>query len=606
MSGTSPSSCIDEDDEQNQQLLQHNDNRPRLRQPQHHSQQEKATKELLRLLSTEIAKDGGASVVTSLKDYFSTSMNGKRFNLLLNHAIGKSKLLRFFEIHSEVFHADRTVTPHLVKLLSKQYVNEEDLISNSKCANEKLQVVRNKASYVLQKRQAKLNRRRKKQQQQLQGTMLNTENDAANNYTNDTTTANLSWLLEQSVGDLHLYLRASGFYVVEFYEKEMIEKQKQSRETQVPLVGNRAWQDLVLQEFGAILTNDPESRFELSDGDSPKVWLSHLDPNATGTNTTQNSTSSSSSESHGKGNLKDETETLDEKYLDTLEECLVRLVHQDGGHEVRLELLLHRHLELKVALGGRDFSTIYEQCCSRFQTSGISCRKEGVDWIFASTQTADAKYGGGGRMMVDEVGLYSVTNSKWGTAIGNIMVQCCKTTLGDKTELNDANNEGDYVTDTVTNSSKLVLVDMTASVGGMTLGLAKTEYFDQILAYEVDPERAKLCQGNMKRHGMENLVEEHRYCFVIDPPWGGVAYKQKTKRYSQFFMGPWSLKDVLVRMYTHCKPCLVGMRLPEDKAKVNDLLEELRQENLLFETKTIRRLSVQRFVVLYFLPELVN
>jgi hypothetical protein len=46
----------------------------------------------------------------------------------------------------------------------------------------------------------------------------------------------------------------------------------------------------------------------------------------------------------------------------------------------------------------------------------------------------------------------------------------------------------------------------------------------------------------------------------------------------------------------------VGMRLPENRGKVDALLEELREDGLIFETKAIRKLSVQRFVVLYF-PE---
>ncbi|CAJ1970167.1 unnamed protein product [Cylindrotheca closterium] len=636
MSGTNQSSSADEngrqDDEQQQQQQQQQqqgdegNNRPHTRKPQHHGQQEKATNALLRLLSTEIAKDGGASLVTSLKDYFATTINGKRFNALLTHAIGHAKLLRFLEVHSEVFNTDRHASPHVVHLLSRQYVVDEDLISDAKWTKDKLLVVRNKASYVLQKRQAKLNRRKKKQESM----DIVTENDTTY-AANDTTTANLPWLLQQSVGDVHLYLRASGFYVRTFYETASVVETKETQ-IQIPLVGSRAWQDLVLEEFGAILKADPESRFVIgtfsssNDGGSPKVWLSHLDPNAA-TVATKIADGTFSLKNNNNGSVGVETEAesspfLDEQYLDTLDECLVRLVHQDGGHEVRLELLLHRHLELKMALGGRDFSTIYEKCQDRLESSDISCRKEGVDWIFASNRTAAAKYGGGGRMVVDKVGLYSVTNSKWGTAIGNIMVQCCKTTAfgNTTTKLSNYGTTSDGDNDTATNSSKPILVDMTASVGGMTLGLAKTEYFDQILAYEMDPERAKLCQTNMKRHGVDHLVEvrnqdsvealssflpckEHQYCFVVDPPWGGVAYKQKTRRYSQFFMGPWSLKDVLVRMYIHCKPCLVGMRLPQDKAKVNELLDELRQENLRFETKTLRQLSVQRFVVLHFLPD---
>jgi hypothetical protein len=69
-------------------------------------------------------------------------------------------------------------------------------------------------------------------------------------------------------------------------------------------------------------------------------------------------------------------------------------------------------------------------------------------------------------------------------------------------------------------------------------------------------------------------------------------------------MGPWTFKQVLIHIYNHCKPCLVGMQLPENQEKVDAPPEELRKDGLMFETKAIRKLSVlvQRFVVLYF-PE---
>ena len=61
-------------------------------------------------------------------------------------------------------------------------------------------------------------------------------------------------------------------------------------------------------------------------------------------------------------------------------------------------------------------------------------------------------------MKVDQVGLYYVANIKWGkNAMANIMIKACQ-------KAGFTNN--------------VTAIDLTASVGGMTLGLAKTDVFD--------------------------------------------------------------------------------------------------------------------------------
>eukprot|EP00980_Cylindrotheca_fusiformis_P011157 scaffold2557_cov121-Cylindrotheca_fusiformis.AAC.40 len=502
--------------------------------------QQAATEELLQLLCTEIARDGGASLVTSLKDY--VPINGKRLNSLLFHAIGKAKLLSFLEVHSDFFDVDRKASPHWVKLLSRKHVNHRGLLSDGARSDKAKNQALNKAFYVLQKRQAKLNRRRQRD---------------ASMSSEDTTEVNLLWLLGQCAGEVHSYLRDADIYIYEIYPEK--------KQRKVELVGSRLWQDLVLSEFESLLNQDPDSRFIVSS--AGKTWLSSLDP-----------------------------EIDDQTYLDDLEDCLTKLVDSDGGHEVRLELLLHRHTILKDILSGRDLNVILQHHQQRFQS--IEIRHDGPDIIFSSKKHPSTKCGNSSRMIVDEVGLYSVTNTKWGNAIGNIMVYCHRTTTGTSFGETD---------------SDVTAVDLAASVGGMTIGLAKTRYFKRILAFEIDSERARLCSENMRRHGMQGTVKvvngdsmkaipslSAHDCFVIDPPWGGVGFKHKTERYADFMMGTWTFKQVLISLYSHCKPCLVGMRLPENREKVDTFLQELREDGLAFETKTIRKLSVQRFVVLFF------
>lgn len=204
-------------------------------------------------------------------------------------------------------------------------------------------------------------------------------------------------------------------------------------------------------------------------------------------------------------------------------------------------------------------------------------------------------------MKVDDVGLYSVTNAKWGNAVANIMVHCVKQL---EWENGASNNDAAYVT----------AIDLTASVGGMTLGLAKTGFFKKVIAIEIDPGRADLCRQNMSIHGMQDLVEVHtmdamdaissfrcsRTCIVIDPPWGGINYKRNMNDSYALKMGAWSLEAIVQKIAFHAKPCVVGLRLPVNFS-VNRFLDSLRKDwNLAFDTLSIRKLSVQLFVVVAF------
>jgi hypothetical protein len=229
-------------------------------------------------------------------------------------------------------------------------------------------------------------------------------------------------------------------------------------------------------------------------------------------------------------------------------------------------------------------------------------------------------------MKVDEEGLYSVTNTKWGRAMANLMVQACrKTNLFD----DDHNNaEGDETTTEKTSSSssprsqrRRIVVDLTASVGGMTLGLARSNYFDAIVAIEIDPTRSKLCEENMTKHGFQHLVRvqnkdsvqeipslPRRVCFVVDPPWGGFDYKhlnrreERKGRKNHLKLGETYLEDILEQIANCNAPCVVGLRLPVTYNVQNllDCLTEKDGTDIHFKCITIRKIAVQLVVVLYF------
>jgi hypothetical protein len=324
------------------------------------------TDELLQLVSTEIARDGGASLVTSLKAYFTPAMTPKRLKSMLVQATGKPKLLTFLESFPTLFQVNRQASPHWVLLLKRDFVLEDELEPvEEKCRDRKEELL-DKALYVLRKRQAKLERRR---------------NEEKN--TKDSHEVNTPWLLKECSWNLHYYLRASGFYV-RYYDSN---HNPEDREVQP--VDSPQWKALVLEEFESILLAEESEKKKIV-VESGKAWLVLLE----------------SSSSRGNGDD-------DPLFLVELDKLLTQLVQDDGAHQVSLELLLHRHEKLQKLLGGRDlWKVVMEHHQSDdillFQELDIS--QDGKDVILQSKQFPQYNKG---RMKVDAVGLFSVANTKW-------------------------------------------------------------------------------------------------------------------------------------------------------------------------------------------------
>jgi len=232
-------------------------------------------------------------------------------------------------------------------------------------------------------------------------------------------------------------------------------------------------------------------------------------------------------------------------------------------------------------------------------------------------------------MSVDNEGLFSVANGKWGAAMAKTMVTCCYK-VGWATHHKNSGNG----TAASTQHDDITAIDLTASVGGMTLGLAKTRFFSRVIGIEIDPHRASLCRQNMAKHTVGNgndYIEirtmdamhaianlPRKSCLVIDPPWGGENYKKKTTHQHQLYMGDWTLNDILYKIYHCIRPCIVGLRLPVTFV-VADFLEKLNSglekeeihrdsdnhssRQCYVRSLMVRKMSVQLFVVLYFSVE---
>ena len=465
------------------------------------------TIELLKLLSTEIARDGGASLVVLIKDY----VNPNKIDKLVKQSIGCTKLLTFLEKHPAIFDAQRKSLPHFVKLLSDRYCNDCGL---TRTVEQEKQALRDKVFYVLRKRAAQSSRR------QLSG---------------NSGEVNLCWLSKECTIRIHFFLRSTEFY-----------RNIYPSCNDVRIVGSPEWHDMVQPEFEAFLRD----RLRVENG---KVKLPEND---------------------------------EEPDLQKFAQRLTELVDDDGGTQVNLSLLLHRNPDLKALLGGRDFIALANKHKDLF--SKLIITPYGSDVELQSVKPYD-----GGRMAVDETGLFSVASSKWGTAMANAMAHACSHTA------------------LKLNAKEVTVIDMTASVGGHSLALAKTS-FSKIIAIEIDPHRADLCRANMLKHQIGTKVEvrtadavelipqlaaELANCkrvVVVDPPWGGVHYKREKK---PIFLGPWSLEDVVQKIAVHLSPTLVGLRLP-----VNFVVDEfkmlLQKRDLLFDIVNVRKLGPQLFVIL--------
>lgn len=559
-----------------------------------------ADQHLLKWLCTAIARDGGGTLVTSLKDHYWVSSSPKKLDhLLLQSSIRKAKLLRFLEAYSpSIFQVDRNATPHWVVLNdpirgSNPYIlEEEEELMQVHCQaslNPRKDTERrlhHKVLYVLRRRQARLDRRG----------VLDQENHP------ESYKVNIAWLVKESPWELHFYLRAHDFYRTKLYAENFnhIRLEEQSSFAVVHPVMSPFWQEMVVDIFEVFLQGQCNDDF-IVDQTNHKVWLATTDGD-------ERDGISLNSETVDR--LPNPSSDVTEIWLTNLVSSLVQLVKNDGATRVALGLLLHRHESLRENLGGRDLCYCYRKFPDHFTTpDGVlqliqrpQRRDVYLEWRPSGNLTAEdeiahlssAMNGTKGklpRMKVDAVGLFSVTNSRWSSAIANIMIQCCQSVGW--------------------NVEEMTAVDMTASVGGMTLGLAKAKRtFRQILALEIDATRARLCEENMENYGVKNVKVMNvdsvdaistfpdPCCIVIDPPWGGEHYKE-FKDQPPLRLGPWSLEEVISKISQSINLCVVGLRLPVTLSVDNFLDENLANTcGVKFERLMVRKLNVQLLVVL--------
>jgi 16S rRNA G966 N2-methylase RsmD len=522
-------------------------------QSNHHDEIES---KLLQIISQEVQRDGGASVVRDLKDY------NVQIKSLLRRCNQTKKLLTFLEMHPSIFEVDRNALPHVVYLITyndcgtnssaslesreciEQQSIQEHLEDNRDSIKEQARVeaeFEKRIICTLKSERSRKDRRHNRQQ----------NNDNNNNNNNDYDCnchgkhsssfggVSLRWLLKQSKSQLHHYLRLCGFY-----------ENVYSNCKDVKIVGSPDWLNLVESKFIEILST---CHFCELQNDNTRINLS----------------------------VKANNDNID---VQTIAMKLKEKVEEDGGTHISLSLLLNRYPELCTLLSGCDILSLKNKHEHLFQGINIYLK---FNEVFLQSKVTKQ-----GRMEVDETGLFSVASSKWGKTFASLMSYHCHNTLCHEPR-------------------ETIAIDLTASVGGFTLPLSKA--FLRVIAVEIDDHRAMLCRKNMENQGVSEkvdvlnqdsvetipmiateLVKDEPKIVIVDPPWGGNYYKHEKK---EITMGKWTMTEVIKQISDFLSPTITGIRMPVT-FEVEKFYEALRDANVTFTSLQVKKAGPQLFIIL--------
>jgi len=296
--------------------------------------------------------------------------------------------------------------------------------------------------------------------------------------------------------------------------------------------------------------------------------------------------------------------------INLLAKTLAKKVEEDGGTHITLTLLLHRDDgTIRNLLRGQDLIKLTQEHPECFDNIVNICQKNNEIILQSNTLPKNT-----GRLLVDQTGLFSVTSSKWANALITILIRQCKKRLC-------ASLKDDTLLTSFSPKEHVLAIDLTASVGGMTLPLAKT--FKKVIAYEMDTVRAKLCQQNMHDYNvavdirnedsiemLPDLARElssssdknnwiQQTVVVIDPPWGGMHYKSDERNNSNtpIMMGKWTLVEAVKRVYENLTPAVLALRMPVT-FDANGFLSQLKQGEAIIQSHVVKKVGPQMFIVL--------
>ena len=556
---------------------------------------ETARQSILHFLLIQTYLDGGSCYATAYRDSYDT--NNVLPNLL--RATKYGKLLQFMESkHSRqcMSISDRSKPPHIVSLTDdgrKMAVKlVEEFLGNNEY-NLQLQnaedALKERLVYRLRQNYCKL-RRRKANRTAADGPTIDDVYEASG--------VSLPWLVKKCPKELHLYARLQPNRPMDVlpFSKEWNEK-----------VGS------ILLEF---VQNHISTTFVT--GQRNGVANVGLVQSLRGEEEESGSTS------------------ID---LEAIQIKLVSILRERGNLVGGLDVgNIMTDAKMRRLLGGRDLTTVIRENSAAFESFVETYQDElrnNVWYVQLADGSGDTSKGTSGvkrkkdLLDADEIGTYSLTGATSALAMAKVLAGAFDTDEGSKV------------------ARSTVAIDMTAGVGGNTIGLCKV--FRKVIAYEIDVHRIEYLKRNIsERVGasavdvtlrcgdsvqvMDSLQAELRedgfvtskqVAVIIDPPFGGTHYRRQGSKkmvlpngedggnndYDDegLRLGDMPLSEVVKVVMRKLKPCAVGIKLPLsfDANRFAERLvgspstteDEGEDEEMELQIKAIRRLSRNLFVV---------
>ena len=334
--------------------------------------------------------------------------------------------------------------------------------------------------------------------------------------------------------------------------------------------------------------------------------------------------------------------------LEAVQIKLVSILRERGNQVGGLDVgNIMTDAKMRRLLGGRDLTTVIHDNSAAFESFVDTYQDElrnNVWYVQLADGFGDTTKSTSGvkrkkdLLNADEIGTYSLTDTTSALAMAKVLAGAFDTDEGSKV------------------ARPTVAIDMTAGVGGNTIGLCKI--FRKIIAYEIDAHRIEYLKRNMSERvdlsavdvtlrcgdslqALDSLQAELReggydvskqVAVMIDPPFGGTHYRRQgskmvlpngedgSNEYDDegLRLGDMPLSEVVKVVMKKLKPCTVGIKLPlsfdvnrfaerlvgGSKAgnggggrKSSTTVDEDEDEEMKLQIKKIRRLARNLFVV---------
>ena len=568
-----------------------------------------ARQSILHFLLIQTYLDGGSCYATAYRDSYDS--NNALPNLL--RAAKYGKLLQFMESkHPRQYMSisDRSKPPHIVSLTDdgrKMAVKlvEEFLGNSAGEYNLQLQnaedALKERLVYRLRQNYCKL-RRRKANRMVVDGPTIDDVYEASG--------VSLPWLVNKCSKELHLYARL-----------------RPNRPMDV-LPFSKEWNENV----GSILLEFVQNHISTTFVAGQRNGVANV-----------GLVQSLRGEGEESGSTSIDLEAIQIKLVSILRERGNPVGGLDVGN-------IMTDAKMRRLLGGRDLTTVIRENSAAFESFVETYQDElrnNVWYVQLADGSGDTSKGTSGvkrkkdLLDADEIGTYSLTDATSALAMAKVLAGAFDRDEGSKV------------------ARSTVAIDMTAGVGGNTIGLCKV--FQKVIAYEIDEHRIEYLKRNIServdasavdvtlRRGdsvqaMDSLQAELRedgfdvskqVAVIIDPPFGGTHYRRQGGKMvlpigedggkndyddEGLRLGDMALSEVVKVVMRELKPCAIGIKLPLS-FDVNRFAERLvggskagnggvgrsssttedgnedEDEEMELQIKAIRRLSRNLFVV---------